>query len=62
MVKIYISSTPTSNLRIIGQDGNFILVDGKDLGTLSTTTSNDENILRNRPLHFVHAICVQAPR
>ena len=40
MVKIYISSTPTSNLRIIGQDGNYILVDGKDLGALSTTTSN----------------------
>ena len=40
MVKIYISSTPVINLRIIGQDGDYILADGYDLGALSTTTSN----------------------
>jgi hypothetical protein len=40
MAKIYISSTPTINLRIIGQDGNYILVDGFDFGALNATTSN----------------------
>lgn len=40
MVKVYLSSTPTINLRIIGQDGDYILVDGYDFGALSATTSN----------------------
>ena len=40
MVKIFISSTPVVNLRVLGQDGNYILVEATNIGLLNATTSN----------------------
>jgi len=40
IVKIYISSSPVVNLRVLGQDGNYVLAEATNLGSLNATTSN----------------------